>query len=192
MSLDNILLGILRNPASGYDIKQQFDQVFSHFWAADLPQIYRTLNRMERDGLVSVTREPSDRGPDRRVHQLTPAGKEALRSWLTSAPTLATERIGYLAQTYFQGALEDDRAALEFMRRLRGELERELGVLQGIAKDWAAEDPSYPDCDDREAFYAQLTLDLGIQKLTTKVAWASRSIRRIEHRMTEGHDALVA
>jgi DNA-binding PadR family transcriptional regulator len=185
MSLDHILLGILRVPASGYDIKQQFDQVFSHFWAADLPQIYRTLNRMESAGLLSVTQEASDKGPERRVYRITPAGWQALRAWLTTAPTLTTERIGHVAQTFFLGALEDDRAALDFMHALRAELDRELGVLQEIAKQWAAQDPSYPDCADRDDFYAQLTLDLGIQKLTAKTAWVGRCVRRIEDRIRE-------
>lgn len=189
MSLDHILLGILRSPASGYEIKQRFDQVLSHFWAADLPQIYRTLNRMEGLGLLAVTLEPSDKGPDRRVHRITEAGTRALAEWLSTAPTLATERIGYLAQTFFLGALEDDRAALDFMQSLRAAMERELGVLQAIAKRWAAEDPSYPDCANRDDFYAQLTLDLGLQKLSTKVAWTSRCIRRIEARLQEARAA---
>jgi DNA-binding PadR family transcriptional regulator len=192
MSLDHILLGIVRTPASGYDIKQQFDEVFSHFWAADLPQIYRTLNRMERDGLLDVREEPSERGPARKVYQPTAAGARALREWLTTAPTLVTERIGYLAQTFFLGALEDDRAALRFMHQLRQVLERELGVLQAIARGWAASDPSYPDCADAEAFYAQLTLDLGLHKLNAKVAWAGRCIRRIEDRLKGRAHELVA
>ncbi|MFN2316028.1 MAG: PadR family transcriptional regulator [Gemmatimonadales bacterium] len=192
MSLDHILLGILRSPSSGYDIKAAFDNIFSHFWAADLPQIYRTLNRMEREGLLLVHEEPSERGPARRVYQLTASGRAALREWLTTAPTLATERIGFLAQTFFLGALEDDRLALDFMHGLRVELDRELDVLQGIAKGWAAEDPSYPDCTDRDDFYAQLTLDLGIHKLTTKAAWASRCIRRIEDRIKEGAHGYAA
>jgi PadR family transcriptional regulator, regulatory protein AphA len=192
MSLDHILLGILRSPASGYQIKQHFDQVFSHFWATDLPQIYRTLNRMEKEGLLRVHEAPSERGPSRRVYQLTGSGRTALREWLTTAPTLASERIGFLAQTYFLGALEDDRKALDFMHGLRAELERELNILQGIARGWAAEDLGYPDCADRDDFYAQLTLDLGIQKLTTQAAWASRCIRRIEDRMKQAPEAQVA
>ncbi len=192
MSLDHILLGVLRTPASGYQIKQLFEQVFSHFWATDLPQIYRALNRMEKDGLLTVQEQPSERGPARRVYHLTPEGREALREWLTTAPTLASERIGFLAQTFFLGALEDDRQALEFMHGLRAELDRELEVLQGIARGWAAADPSYPDCADRDDFYAHLTLDLGIQKLTTKAAWASRCIRRIEDRIKEARDAHAA
>lgn len=185
MALDQILLGILRTPASGYEIKQQFEAVLAHFWAADLPQIYRTLHRLERTGLLTVAEELSAKGPPRRVYRITEAGRIALRDWLTAAPTLANERIGYLAQTFFLGALEDDRAALTFMHTLRADLIRELEVLQGVAKGWAVSDPSYPDCTDRDDFYAQLTLDLGIHKLTTKLAWTGRCIRRIEDRIRD-------
>ena len=187
-----MLLGILRTPASGYEIKQQFDRVFSHFWAADLPQIYRTLNRLERDGWLAASSVASEKGPERRVYRITAAGKRALRSWLTTAPTLATERIEYLAQTFFLGALEDDAAALAFMRELRNVLAGELAALQGIAAGWAAADPTYPECADRDDFYAQLTLDLGLEKLATKLAWADRCIERIEHRRDEARDDHVA
>ena len=192
MSLDHILLGILRTPASGYEIKQQFDSVFSHFWAADLPQIYRTLNRMETDGWLTASSAASSKGPERRVYRVTASGKRTLKKWLTTAPTLATERIEYLAQTYFLGALEDDTAALRFMQELRGVLATELAVLQGIAAGWAGADPDYPDVQDRDDFYAQLTLDLGLNKLATKVAWADRCIERIETRLSEHQHEDVA
>lgn len=192
MSLDHILLGILRTPASGYEIKQQFDQVFSHFWAADLPQIYRTLNRMEREGLLSAAAAASSKGPERRVYRVTAAGRRALKKWLTTDPVLATERIEYLAQTFFLGALEDDRAALSFMRELRDVLAKELATLQDIAASLAAADPSYPDLADRDEFYGQLTLDLGLHKLATKVEWADRCIARIERRTQEHRDDHVA
>ena len=193
MSLDHILLGILRTPGSGYEIRRQFHDIFSHFWAADLPQIYRTLNRMERDGWLTASAEASEKGPERRVYRVTAGGKRAFRKWLSTAPTLTTERIEYLAQTFFLGALEDEHAALEFMRELRQQLNEELEVLRGIEAHWSAADPSYPDFADRDDFYAHLTLDLGLHKLATKVEWADRCITRIEARLGEGdHDAHVA
>ncbi len=45
MSLDHILLGILRQPGTGYDIKVAFNEVFNHFWQAQQSQIYRKAPR---------------------------------------------------------------------------------------------------------------------------------------------------
>jgi len=38
MSLKHILLGILEEPHSGYEIKLEFERVFKHFWSAELAQ----------------------------------------------------------------------------------------------------------------------------------------------------------
>lgn len=183
MALTHILLGLLRTPGSGYDLKQQVDIALPHFWTADLPQIYRTLNRMERDGLLSVSVEPSDQGPDRRMHQLTEFGSTELRRWLESEPSVDTERIGPLAQVCFLGALDDDVAAADQLHALRGALEAQLAELQAMARQWEANDVSYPDCDLADDFYLQLTLDARIHVLQAQVAWASRSIRRVEDRV---------
>jgi len=183
MALDRILLGLLRSPAAGYDLKQQVDVAFSHFWSADLPQIYRTLNRMERAGLLSVAIEPSDQGPDRRVYRLTPAGTSELEGWLQGEPALDIKRIGSLARVCFLGALEDDGAAADRLYALRKQLEERLAGLQAMAKHWEANDPGYPDCDNADEFYLQLTLDARIHELMAQVAWASRSIRRVEDRV---------
>ena len=92
VSLPHLLLGLLRSPAPGYWLKQQLDALYSHAWNADLPQIYRTLSRMERDGWLSVTPEPSDRGPERRVYDRTPLGDSVLVEWLAEAPEPAIHR----------------------------------------------------------------------------------------------------
>jgi len=79
MSLDHILLGLLREPASGYDLKDAFNETVAHFWSAELSQIYPTLKRLEERGLLRSRREPSPKGPDRRVYRLTGEGREELR-----------------------------------------------------------------------------------------------------------------
>ena len=78
MSLEHILLGILHRPASGYQIKNDFDLVFSHFWSAELSQIYRTLKSLEKRGLLTSKTERSEKGPDRRIYRRTADGRSAL------------------------------------------------------------------------------------------------------------------
>ncbi|HKW51009.1 MAG TPA: PadR family transcriptional regulator, partial [Candidatus Eisenbacteria bacterium] len=68
MSLEFILLGLLRRPASGYDLKKFFDEGIGYFWAAELSQIYPTLKRLEKRGWVRGRAAASKRGSGRRVY----------------------------------------------------------------------------------------------------------------------------
>lgn len=180
MALEHILLGLLREPGSGYDIKHAFDKAIGHFWAAELSQVYPTLNRMERDGLLNSKTAPSDRGPPRKVYTVTAAGRRALHGWLAQAPSVGTERIEWLAQVWFMDETPD--RALPFFRTLRAELAREMATLQAIEDYWRASDPRYPDRLPDADFYQQLTLELGLRKGRARLAWADECIARIESR----------
>lgn len=124
MALEHILLGLMREPGSGTDIKRAFDEAIGHFWAAELSQVYPMLNRMARDGLLSVSSEPSPKGPPRKVYALTDAGRKSLHEWLAQAPNVGTERVEWLAQIWFMD--ETPEHALPFFDRLRDELAREV------------------------------------------------------------------
>ncbi len=183
MSLPHLLLGLLRSPASGYELKHQLDDLYSHAWNADLPQIYRTLNRMERDRWLSVAPERSDKGPDRRIYSRTAVGEQALRDWLAPSPRVEVERSPHLVLTALLGEASDPRAALDSLHALRSEFEAALQALQATARAWAGADPSYPDCRDEHDFFRQLTLDARIHELAARIAWASRCIHRVEARI---------
>lgn len=180
MALDHILLGILRQPASGYEVKRRFEEVFRHFWAAELSQIYRTLRRMEDDGLLNSRSEASAKGPAKRVYQTTARGRQRLRQWL-AAPELGDERLTYLSQVFFLDEQRDPAAALRFMRALRDHFAAQLAELRAVEQAWRA-DPRYPDALPDEEFHPQLTLALGLRKLAAMLAWAEESIGRMETR----------
>jgi len=70
-------------PTHGYDLLQTYEALF----ASVLPplnagQIYTTLSRLERDGLVCKFDVEQENKPDKRVYELTPAGQQALQAWL--------------------------------------------------------------------------------------------------------------
>ena len=192
MSLDHILLGILRKPGTGYDIKAAFDEVFNHFWQAQQSQIYRTLKRLEANGSLVSRVEPSDRGPDRRVYTITAKGRRRLRDWLSGDPVVGEDRHTYLAQVFFLDELGDLEASLAFMQRLRDKLAGRRDTLQGIDAYWRREDPAYPDPVDDADFHAALTLDLGLMKSKAQVAWADRSIRRIQERLEKKNGRMAS
>ena len=182
MSLKHIMLGMLREPHSGYDIKKKFDQSLRNFWRAELSQIYPTLQKMEDDGLLQSEVSESAIGPTRRMYKRSAAGREALRNWLQDGPTVGTEKLTYLAQVYFLANLDDDDKVLEFMQELRQYMVDWLHQLEAAEKGWSNDDPRYPDELPDEQFYPQLTLDLGLSVVKARIDWCDRSIERIRSR----------
>lgn len=81
MSLKYGILGLLSaQPLHGYDVKARFEDLLGGSWEVNIGQVYTTLQRLERDGLVEPAEERGDRG--KLPYRLTPAGRAALESWL--------------------------------------------------------------------------------------------------------------
>lgn len=108
------LLGLMiEGPTHGYDLKQRYDSVFGAEKPIAFGQIYATLARMIRDGLIVALGEEAGEGPDRKRYEVTPAGREHVRAWLRAAdspePTLQTN---LFAKTVLALLLDDDADAL--------------------------------------------------------------------------------
>ena len=85
------LLALLANgPAHGYELKQAMEQQFgSVLPPLNAGQIYTTLSRLERDGLVDDDPVAQNGRPNKRVYQLTEAGRTELRGWVADATPAA-------------------------------------------------------------------------------------------------------
>jgi PadR family transcriptional regulator, regulatory protein PadR len=71
-----ILLLLREDPAHGYDLLERL-RAFG-FLESDPGGLYRTLRKLETEGMVHSAWEPSTSGPDRRRYELTRAGMEEL------------------------------------------------------------------------------------------------------------------
>ncbi len=192
MSLDHILLGLLREPASGYDLKKLFDERIGHFWAAELSQIYPTLKRLEDRGLVSSRPAPARRGSGRRVYELTDAGREVLRTWLTETPRLGAERMAYLGQLYFMGELDDLWQTLRFVRALRERFATKLAALEAVERTWMAADSGYPEGLPADDLHVHLTLRKGLHSLKAHLEWCDETITTLQRRLSESGSQATA
>jgi DNA-binding PadR family transcriptional regulator len=78
------LLALLaKEPAHGYELKTQLEQVFGEAYpSTNIGQIYVTLQRLERDGLVRSQDVVQATRPNKRVYELSEAGHEALVQWM--------------------------------------------------------------------------------------------------------------
>jgi DNA-binding PadR family transcriptional regulator len=81
--MKNLFLAILsRQPTHGYDLLQTYEGLFSTVLPPlNAGQIYTTLSRLERDGLVEDYAVQQEGKPDKRIYQLTGKGHQILLGW---------------------------------------------------------------------------------------------------------------
>ncbi len=102
-----LILGLLsEEPLSGYEIKRIVDARFSHFWNESFGQIYPELARLEGEGLVEMEKKGSEGGKERKVFSITPAGLDALKSWLAKPVEKEIVRFEILLKLYFSNLLD--------------------------------------------------------------------------------------
>ncbi len=178
MSLPHVLLGLLAEPASGYDLKQEFGQSIRYFWSAELSQIYPALAKLERDGLLESSREPSPKGPSRKVYRRTAEGQKALKEWLLRGPVCRTERLDYLAQMFFLETIPPARRR-KFIEDLRDDFQERLHALEAVEQYWSESDPRYPDRLPDHEKYRQMTLKLGLKRYAATVEWCEECLERM-------------
>ena len=183
MSLDHILLGLLREPATGYDLKDAFRERVGHFWSAELSQIYPTLKRLEQRRLLRSHLEPSPKGPNRRVYTLTEEGRAELLRWICGDPVVGTERFAYLAQIYFMDTLGDLRQTRAFMAALRDHLTRWLAELRALEREIVAAHGGAPERYSDAGFHQFATLRMGIHSIGSKVTWCDETLAAIDRRL---------
>ncbi|MFF7598817.1 PadR family transcriptional regulator [Streptomyces mirabilis] len=91
MALRNaVMAALLEGEASGYDLAKGFEASVANFWMATPQQIYRELERMEGEGLVSARVVQQERRPNKRLFSLTEAGLDAMRAYTAEVPSKPT------------------------------------------------------------------------------------------------------
>jgi DNA-binding PadR family transcriptional regulator len=84
MSVPHALLALLsEGPSFGFRLRQEFEARTGEVWPLNVGQVYTTLQRLERDGLVES--DGLEDGPQKR-YRLTEEGAAELAQWLRTPP----------------------------------------------------------------------------------------------------------
>jgi DNA-binding PadR family transcriptional regulator len=82
VSVRHSLLALLQHrPRCGYQLRQAFEEQTGGAWQLNIGQVYTTLSRLERDGLVT---EVGEGEASQRPYALTDTGQRELAAWLTA------------------------------------------------------------------------------------------------------------
>jgi DNA-binding PadR family transcriptional regulator len=89
MSVRHALLALLsEGPKYGLQLRQEFESRTGEVWPLNVGQVYTTLQRLERDGLVESD-DSADDGPQKGFH-ITQEGADELAQWLRTPPDFSS------------------------------------------------------------------------------------------------------
>lgn len=140
------MLGLLeRQPSHGYELKQDYDVYFGRDKPLPFGQVYATLARLARDGLVEAGEPEPGAGPERKRYVITQTGVSEIAGWLAEPvppephlqPVLfAKVVLALLTGRSADAYLDTQRSAhVQRMRELT-ELRRSGGLVDTLLADY--------------------------------------------------------
>ena len=159
MSIKYALLSLLdHQPHHGYQLKTAVESWLGQSWPLNIGQVYTTLTRLERDGLIALG-EVDPQG--RQTYQITLAGRAALADWFaTPVPRDGLVRDELLVKLVAAVAAGDGTA----LAVIRGQRTATLELLQRHTRHKAQA--------ERRGDLSQLVVaDLLIAQAEAEVAW---------------------
>ena len=170
----------------GYQLRSEFEAYTGGAWPLNIGQVYTTLERLEHDGLVAITRPgegDGERGPsasggsgrEHKYYAITRAGRDALRDWFeATAGDEPPPRDELLAKVLL--ALAGGREhALEVVTRQRTALTAALQArrraLRSAQADAGAVGDADPAGDGLAALAPVLVTDALVARAEADLRW---------------------
>ncbi|MFJ7417533.1 PadR family transcriptional regulator [Streptomyces uncialis] len=105
------LLALLAGgPAHGYELKQALEKLLGAAYPQpNIGQIYVTLGRLEQAGLIEGKHVSQSDRPDKKIYEITAAGREAVDAWYetpSETPRVRDDFFMKLALAHLTGAAD--------------------------------------------------------------------------------------
>jgi DNA-binding PadR family transcriptional regulator len=176
MSAPYVLLGLLvAGPRHGYDLKHAYDHTLPRAKPLGFGQVYATLGRLERDGLVVQSGQDREGGPDRTSYTLTEDGSARLKQWLATveepAPHVAGTLLAKVVVALLAAGPEQALAYLAAQRRAH------VARLRELTRTKSGAGATLGDV---------IAADYAIAHLDADLTWLAATIERVaQHRPGE-------
>jgi DNA-binding PadR family transcriptional regulator len=170
MSVRQSLLAILdQGPCYGYQLRSEFGRRTGSTWPLNVGQIYTTLDRLERDGLVAKGHT------DAQGHvywTITDAGRGEAREWLALPVRRASGTRDELALKLAIAATLPGVDVVEVIRIQRAATTAQLDELSAATFDGS-------DPDGPEGLAWTLVVDSMIVQTEAELRWLDRTEERL-------------
>lgn len=175
MSLPHVILTVLSTrDATGYDITKEFSASIGYFWKASHQQVYRELNKMASNGLVTCELHPQDGKPDRKVYSITEAGRQTLLGWFEHSTIHPTVRDEFAAKLM--------ACDIQDSQPFRAQLSNLIGESNSLIAHYEElENTHYRDSNnlDKKQRLERLTLRRNLLARQAWVSWAEEVVTEL-------------
>jgi len=178
--LSYALLGLLNyTPMTGYDLKKVFDDSINFFWSAQTSQIYRELKGLEKKGCIVSTVKSSEKGPDKRVYNITEQGISCLKDWLADMPDEYDENLRntFLVRLFFSSHVGIDELFFQMQKRLK-QYKRIYQNLKSVENKI----PEFVQMfgNEDEVPYWKIVLNRGFHDVESNIRWAEETLEHLQ------------
>ena len=182
--LEYAMLGFLNySPMTGYELKQNMEGSTTHFWTANLSQIYTTLKAMEAKGLVRSSIQTQKERPDKRVYTITAEGKSNLQKWLTEPLTeLAPQKSAFMLKLFF-AAQTDKETVLALLRLQKNLHQRQAELYSTQTRDLIQGIVQRNPGLQKDGIFWEATRRFGELHEETFVRWLDETIQILEEKL---------
>ena len=177
MSVRQSLLAILdQGPCYGYQLRAEFDRRTGSTWPLNVGQIYSTLDRLERDGLVQKADIDAD---GQNYYEITDAGRAEVATWLGSpvAPSAAARN-----ELAIKLAIAVTLPGVDIARVIQVQRSASLRTLQELTRTKNSTDN--PESAEELAWL--LVIDSLIFAAEAEVRWLDHSEARLARAVAAG------
>ena len=166
MGIGSTFLGLLEGgPRHGYDLKRAYDERFGADRPLSYGQVYATLARLLKNGLVEVDGVEPGAGPERKRYAITSAGVTDVERWL-GQPEKPEPYLQSTLYTKIVLALLTGRDAADILDEQRAEHLRSMRILTDRTRTGDLAD--------------QLICDLALFHLEADLRWLELAAARLD------------
>jgi len=167
VTIKHALLALLSDqPKYGLQLRQEFEEKTGEIWPLNVGQVYTTLQRLERDGLVASS--GAQRDSRENVFTLTDAGRAELLEWLTTPDDAAAPPRDELTIKVLVALSVPDVDVRDVVQRHRRHLVEAMQQFTRLKEDATDDDVAL-----------SLVVDAELFRLEAKVRWLDAAETRI-------------
>jgi DNA-binding PadR family transcriptional regulator len=182
MSVRHALLALLsEGPKYGLQLREEFEARTGEVWPLNVGQVYTTLQRLERDGLVveqdapGAPSAPGAPGAPQKAYRITEAGSAELTEWLRVPPDLSSPPRDELVMKVLVASTVPGTDVHEIIQAHRT-------YLVQLMQEWTR---LKEDDDGTDVAFA-LVVDAELFRLDSVVRWLDAADARLRRAMADG------